>query len=125
MAVTDFELTFIIISLFIFLVKLMHIITRKIDMPDVLGELVLGFILGPTVLGIFYLSDKPTSSLSLVLSLTREQIDLTGVIVRFISEFAVLLLLFKVGTEVNISDLRKIKNKALSISIGGIIIPLL
>lgn len=124
MATNEFELTFIIISLFIILVKLTHIIVRKIDMPDVLGELLLGFILGPTILGIFYLNrEGSSSSLSLVLDLTKEQLILTSNIVRFISEFAVLLLLFKVGTEVNISDLRKIKNKALSVSIGGIVFP--
>lgn len=124
MASSEFELTFIIISLFIILVKLTHIIVRKLDMPDVLGELLLGFILGPTALGIFYLNrENSSSSLSLVLHLTTDQLVLTSNIVRFISEFAVLLLLFKVGTEVNISDLRKIKNKALSISIGGIVFP--
>ncbi len=125
MAPSEFELSFIIIALFIFLVKIIHIIGRRFEFPDVLGELILGFILGPTVLGIFYLRDQPTTSLNALFGFTVEQLETTGVIIRFISEFAVLLLLFKVGTEVNLSELKALGKKAISIATGGIVVPLI
>ncbi len=125
MAPSEFELSFIIIALFIFLVKIIHIIGRRFEFPDVLGELILGFILGPTVLGIFYLRDQPTTSLNSLFGFTDEQLETTGLIIRFISEFAVLLLLFKVGTEVNLSELKALGKKAIGIATGGIVVPLI
>ena len=125
MASSEFELAFIIISLFIFLIKIMHIIGRKFELPDVLGELVLGFILGPSILGILYLKDHPDSSLQSFLQITQDQLDVTGLIIKFIAEFAVLLLLFKVGTEVNIHDLKSVYRQAVSIASGGILLPLI
>jgi Kef-type K+ transport system membrane component KefB len=91
----------------------------------VLGELVVGIILGPTVLGVLFLSNEPSSSLSLFLHIDQNHLDLTGSIITFISDLAILLLLFKVGIEVDFNDLKKIKLPATLTAGAAVFLPFL
>ena len=101
MKTSDFILPFLLIAIILTLIKFSQVASRKLKLPDVLGELVVGIILGPTVLGILFLSPEPSSSLSLFLNIDQNHLDLTASIITFISDLAILLLLFKVGIEVD------------------------
>lgn len=125
MATSDFEFAFLLIGVFLTLIKVSQVVSRKFGLPDVLGELVTGIIMGPTVLGVLYLKSVPTSSLSDILHVDQFHVELTATVINFISEFAVLLLLFKVGMEVDFDDLKKVKTPAFITASMGIFLPLI
>lgn len=123
MKTADFMLSFLLIAIILTFIKASQLISRKFDLPDVLGELLVGIILGPTALGILYLAETPTSSLGLVLGIDQENLIGTAQIITFISEFAVLLLLFKVGLEVDFEDLKRVRTPAVITATTGILLP--
>jgi Kef-type K+ transport system membrane component KefB len=125
MATSDFEFAFLLIGVFLTLIKGSQVVSRRFGLPDVLGELVTGIIMGPTVLGILYLKNVPSSSLSDILHVDQYHIELTATVINFISEFAVLLLLFKVGMEVDFDDLKRVKTPAFITASLGIVLPLI
>ena len=125
MKTSDFVLSFLLIAIILTFIKTSQFISRRFDLPDVLGELLVGIILGPTALGILYLTETPTSSLSLVLDISQENLIGTAQIITFISEFAVLLLLFKVGLEVDFDDLKCVRTPAAITATIGILLPLI
>ena len=100
---SDFQVVFLLIGLFLIFIKSVHVLMKRLDLPDVLGEVSLGFILGPSLIGIYHLKDHPESLLSSLtfLGLNQNILDDSGLILSFIAEFAVLILLFEVGTEID------------------------
>ncbi|MDH5402236.1 MAG: cation:proton antiporter [Candidatus Heimdallarchaeota archaeon] len=123
---TDFELAFLLIATFLVLIKGSHVVMNKLKLPHVLGEVLLGFILGPTIIGVFYLKNGESSSIFTILpSVTNHQVGYAFYVISFLTEFAVLLLLFKVGTEIDFDVLKSVKIPSLYSAIGGILVPLL
>ncbi|TFG28079.1 cation:proton antiporter [Candidatus Thorarchaeota archaeon] len=125
MKTSDFLLSFFLIAIILTFIKASQFVSRRFDLPDVLGELLVGIILGPTALGVLYLAETPTSSLGLVLGISQENLVGTARIITFISEFAVLLLLFKVGLEVDFEDLKRVRTPAVITATTGILLPLI
>lgn len=88
---------------------------RKLKMPLVVGELIAGVLLGPTVLGQF----AP--------HLTQHVFTTTGtigVVLSGISSMSVVMLLFAAGMEVELSIIRQQGKTALKTSFVGLIITL-
>jgi Kef-type K+ transport system membrane component KefB len=83
--------------------KLFGLITRKIKLPQVVGALLAGVILGPACLGLI----EKTEFIS----------DL--------SELGVILLMFTVGMETDIDELKKSGKASFLIALCGVIVPLL
>lgn len=87
---------------------------RRIGQPPVMGEMIAGIVLGPSVLGWFYPPGVPflfpPSSLETL---------------RQLSQIGVVLFMFIVGTEVNIRLLREKGSAAVMISHASIIVPFL
>jgi len=123
MAVSDYEMVFLLIGVVLIITKLAHLVMKRLDLPNVLGEVFVGFLLGPTVLGIYYLKSHPESILGTLLGISQASLDTSGVVISFIAEFAVLLLLFEVGTEIDFSLLNKVKHSAIFSALGGILTP--
>ncbi|TXT54648.1 MAG: putative Kef-type K+ transport system, membrane component [Candidatus Thorarchaeota archaeon] len=122
MAASDFILPFLFLALILTVIKTSQVVFKKFDLPEVLGELLVGIILGPTVLGILYLNAIPSSSLSIFLGIEQGQLDITALIINFISNLAVLLLLFKVGMELDFHDMIKVRTPAFLNAGAGIIL---
>ena len=124
---SDFQVVFLLIGLFLIFIKSVHVLMKRLDLPDVLGEVSLGFILGPSLIGIYHLKDHPESLLSSLtfLGLNQNILDDSGLILSFIAEFAVLILLFEVGTEIDFDVLKKVKKPAGFAAMGGIFLPLI
>ncbi len=84
------------LGIILFTARLAGEIARKFDQPRVLGELIVGVILGPTLLNMLH---------SQVLGLADAHIDET---IIEMAELGVMLLMFKVGLEVDVGELRKV-----------------
>lgn len=83
--------------------KLLGLLSRKISLPQVVGALVAGIIIGPACLGIV----KETSFFSTI------------------SEIGVILLMFGAGLETDLHELKKAGKASFVIALIGVIVPLL
>ncbi|BDU80702.1 cation:proton antiporter [Clostridium perfringens] len=92
-----FDLALILIS-----TKLFGLITKKVRMPQVVGALLAGVILGPAVLN--------------VLSETE--------FIQKLAELGVIVLMFTAGLETDINQLKKTGKASFIIAVLGVIIPL-
>ncbi len=99
------------LGIILFAARIAGEIARKFDQPRVLGELIIGVILGPTLLNLLH---------SQALGLADAHIDET---IIEMAELGVMLLMFKVGLEVNIDELKKVGIVAGIAGVAGAIIP--
>jgi Kef-type K+ transport system membrane component KefB len=87
---------------------------RAMHQPPVMGEMIAGIVLGPSVLGLIYPEAMtflfPPSSLETL---------------RLLSQIGVVLFMFTVGMELNIQHLREKGSAAVMISHASIIVPFL
>jgi Kef-type K+ transport system membrane component KefB len=83
--------------------KLFGELAERAGQPAVLGELLAGAILGPSVLGLVPLSHG----------------------VLLLSEIGVILLLFEVGLETDIQELARVGGPALAVALAGMVLPFL
>ena len=93
-----FDLAVILIS-----TKLFGLITKKVNMPQVVGALLAGVILGPAVLN--------------VLSETE--------FIKQLAELGVIVLMFTAGLETDVNQLKKTGKSSFIIAIFGVLIPLI
>lgn len=75
----------------------------RLGAPSVIGELAAGIILGPSLLGWL----EPTE------------------IIRLLAEIGIILLLFEVGLETDLSRLAKSGGRSVTVAMGGFVIPFL
>lgn len=90
------------LALIIVSAKVFGLIAHKLKAPQVVGEIIAGLIIGPSVLGWVGQSDF----------LTR------------MAEIGVILIMFGAGLETNMKDLLKTGPKALLIALVGVLVPL-
>lgn len=93
-----FDLALILLS-----TKLLGMLTRRVNMPQVVGALLAGLILGPAVLNILHETEFITN----------------------LSEIGVIVLMFTAGLETSIKDLKKCGFASSIIAIIGVVVPLL
>lgn len=79
-------------------------VAKLAKMPPVLGQIIVGIIIGPTVLKILNGEDE---------------------LVRIMSQLGVVFLMFLAGLETDLNELRKSGKGASLIAIGGVMVPLL
>lgn len=96
------EKTLLNIVLILVFTKIGGIISRKLKMPEVLGSLVAGVILGPVVLNFVHYDND----------------------IKLLSNLGVIMLMFLAGLETNIEEFKKAGLSSLIIAIAGIIFPL-
>ncbi|MBA3874422.1 MAG: cation:proton antiporter [Anaerolineae bacterium] len=101
------------LGIILFAARLAGEIARKFDQPRVLGELIIGVLLGPTLLNMLH---------SQGLGLADAHIDET---ILEMAELGVMLLMFKVGLEVNVGELKKVGVVAGIAGTIGAILPML
>jgi Kef-type K+ transport system membrane component KefB len=81
--------------------KLLGELAERLGQPAVLGELLAGILLGPSVLGLVPLSQG----------------------IFLLSEIGVVLLLFEVGLETDLADLMRVGARALAVALVGMVLP--
>jgi Kef-type K+ transport system membrane component KefB len=90
------------VALILITTKVFGILTKKADMPQVVGALVAGLILGPTALGLV----KETDFLNRI------------------AEMGVIIIMFNAGLETDIKELRKTGKASFIIALLGVLVPL-
>ncbi len=85
----------------------------QLGQPQVVGEIVAGLVLGPSVLGKLF-----PGSVGVLFS------DDTSMIFRVLSELGLILLMFLIGLEFDFSHLRHVGKAAVNIAAAGIVVPL-
>ena len=93
-----FDIALILIS-----TKLLGLLTRQFKMPQVVGALLAGLILGPALLNVL----KETE------------------FIKQVAELGVIVLMFTAGLETDIKELKKAGKASLIIAICGVILPLI
>lgn len=91
------------LALILLSTKLLGLLTRRINMPQVVGALLAGLILGPACLGWLHASDFITA----------------------VSELGVIVLMFGAGLETDIKELKKCGLASTIIAVFGVVLPLL
>lgn len=89
------------LAIIIVATKIAGSITVKLGQPSVLGEIIVGIIIGPAVLGIIHSNE----------------------LLKTFSELGVIFLMFFAGVETNIKDLTKNIKPALTVAVMGVILP--
>ncbi|MBA5850271.1 cation:proton antiporter [Clostridium sp. cel8] len=97
------EKTLFSIVLILIFTKVGGIISRKLKMPEVLGALIAGVILGPVVLNLVQYDDN----------------------IKLLANLGVIMLMFLAGLETNVEEFKKAGLSSLLIAIGGILLPLI
>lgn len=91
------------IAIILIFTKIGGLISRKCKMPEVLGALVAGVIIGPAVLRLVDYTES----------------------VKLLSELGVIFLMFLAGLETNIDDMKKAGKTSFAIALMGVILPLI
>lgn len=91
------------IALILLFTKIGGYISRKIKMPEVLGALVAGVLIGPAILGFVHYNEN----------------------IKLMSELGVILLMFLAGLETNLGELKKAGKTAFMIALMGVVVPLI
>jgi Kef-type K+ transport system membrane component KefB/nucleotide-binding universal stress UspA family protein len=94
--------------------RLMGELMQRIGQPSVMGQLVAGILLGPSVLGTLL----PSVSHALFPPGAAQKAMLDG-----LSQLGILLLLLMTGMETDLSVFRNARRAAVSISLAGILVP--
>jgi Kef-type K+ transport system membrane component KefB len=81
-------------------------IAQRLKLPGVVGEIVAGCVIGPSALG----------------WISTEQIQV-GTPLDVLAEIGVVLLLFSVGLETRLEDLKKVGRSALLVGLLGVVVP--
>ncbi len=97
------ENTLLSIVLILVFTKAGGIISRKLKMPEVLGALIAGVVLGPVVLNLVHYDDN----------------------LKLLSTLGVIFLMFLAGIETNLEEFKKAGPSAFIIALGGILLPLI
>ncbi|MHA2232012.1 MAG: cation:proton antiporter, partial [Candidatus Hodarchaeales archaeon] len=134
MAESAFNFVFLTLAIFILATKVSHYAMKKLNGPLVLGEIFVGLLLGPSILGFLVLGDKTSdflkfkflgTTVSELLSVSQDEIALTADIILFLAELGAILLLFETGLEIDIRGLRRQGKESTLIASGGILFPFL
>lgn len=83
--------------------KILGIATKKIHLPQVVGALLAGIILGPSCLGLIEITD----------------------FIKKTAEIGVIMLMFTAGIDTDMKDLKETGGKAFVIACFGVVVPLL
>ncbi len=102
----EFAITFLWIAVVLTAAKLSGLV-EKLGQPSVLGELIIGVILGNLVL----------LGIDIFEPIKHDHI------IAFLAELGVVILLFQIGLESNISKMRKVGGKAGLVAVLGVVVP--
>lgn len=90
------------LALILLATKLLGMLTRRVNMPQVVGALLAGLVLGPAMLGVVVETE----------------------FIKQLSEVGVIILMFNAGLETNLREMKKCGAASAIVAIIGVLIPL-
>ncbi len=110
----------LLISIIIAAAKMAGSLSNRLGQPAVLGEMLVGLILGPTFLGMMDLSIFAAPEAA---GTAHAALDM-GDVINLLAELGVCLLMFVAGMETDLAALKKVGKVALAAAIGGMVLPM-
>ena len=113
---------FILLQFFIIFMsaKLMGELFRRLRQPEVIGELLVGVILGSHALGII---GEPNASLIEAFHDEATAAEALRLVLESIGQLGVIVLLFMVGLETRLSELLQVGRRAVGVGVLGVVAP--
>jgi Kef-type K+ transport system membrane component KefB/nucleotide-binding universal stress UspA family protein len=102
------------IALILLVGRLLGEVMQRVGQPAVMGQLIAGIVLGPSVLGAFW----PAASQAIFPDLPEQKKMLEA-----ISQLGVLMLLLLTGMETDLALVKRMGRSALSASLAGVVFP--
>lgn len=99
------------IAIILISTKFLGLLMRKLGLPQVLGSILAGILIGPAIWSQFIPNNQ--------------FFPLNSEVIESFSEIGVILVLFSTGLETNLDELKKIGLKAFLIALGGVVVPLI
>ncbi|MBR6735580.1 MAG: cation:proton antiporter, partial [Oscillospiraceae bacterium] len=90
------------LSVILLFTKLLAMVTKRVDLPQVVGSLLAGLLLGPAMLGILHPSEFTTQ----------------------IAQLGVIVLMFGAGLQTDLEELKNTGKNAFVIALAGVLVPL-
>jgi predicted Kef-type K+ transport protein len=103
----------------IFLGTILGQVCRYIGQPPVIGEVLAGILLGPSLLGAI----SPCAMYALIPSVAADPKGQVPAALKAVSQIGVVLYMFLVGLELNAARLKKQAHSAVAISHASIVVP--
>lgn len=100
------------LAIILITVRIFGWICQKIGQPTVVGEIIAGIVLGPSLLGLYF----PNTSAFLFPASSLGNIEI-------LSQIGLILFMFIVGLELNLKEIKRKANEAVIISHASIIFP--
>lgn len=110
MEITDFLCQ---IAIILFTTKMAGILMRKLGLPQVLGFIIAGILIGSAIWGLFFNLDGLT-----VFPLKPNEY------LNVFAEVGVIFVMFAAGLETNLSDVKRTGGVAFLVAAGGVLLPL-
>ena len=107
---TDVLKTIFTIAVILLSTKLLGLLMRKLGLPQVIGGILAGLLIGPTIWGSFIPAN--------------DFFPLSAKFVDTFSEIGVILVLFSAGLETNLKELKELGFTAFVVAMGGVLLPL-
>ena len=98
----DFGAIFTDLAIILIIAKLAAELFERIKVPAVLGEIIAGIVIGPSMLGLIDPSDA----------------------MRVLAEIGVIILLAEVGLEMDLTELRRVGKASMLVAIIGVVVPM-
>src|SRR5262245_32291761 len=112
------------LTVIVLLARIFAGLFRRLGQPMVVGEILAGLILGPSVLGRLFPNAFAWIFHPQLADLSQEQSDVVlGSCMTALSQVGLILLLFIIGLEFDFSHLRRQGRAAMTISASGVIAP--
>ena len=105
------------LGVILILAKIFGILMRRVGLPQVLGYIISGIILGPAIWGLIFDID---SDFILPIVLDSESNNY----LKAFSEVGVIFVMFTAGLETNLNDIKQTGFVAFMVALGGVILPL-
>lgn len=105
------------LALILFSTKMLGILMRKLGLPQVLGFIVAGILIGPAIWGLFF--DVSGSTLFPIIG--DKQVN---PYLSIFAEIGVIFVMFTAGLETNLKQLKSVGLEAFLIALMGVLLPL-
>ena len=119
---THFLQLLVLLAVTVAAAKLAGAAAVRIGQPAVFGEILIGLLLGPTVLNVlgFPMFSAPPEGVLL----TNASPPSLEAVMRDLSEIGVVLLMFVAGLETDVAEMRRVGKVAFWSALGGVVLPL-